>query len=88
MIDGSTSMSVDRQESLRWHFSLTDNQMDKFAREFFKTVKKVSPSINAINDHLNTEGIDKFFIFKDIVGNFFFGFVPFQVVCQTIIGSS
>lgn len=27
MIDGSTSMSVDRQESLRWHFTLTNNQL-------------------------------------------------------------
>lgn len=87
MIEGSTSMSVERQESLRWHFSLTSNQTDKFAREFFKNVKKVSPSINTINDHLNTEGIDKFYIFNEIIGSFFIGYVPFPVDCQTISGS-
>lgn len=41
--------------------------MDKFAREFYKTVKKVSPSVSLINDHLNTEGIEKFLIFKQII---------------------
>lgn len=59
---------------------LTGNQLEKFAREFFKTVKDISPSIRIINEHLNTEGIDKFQIFKDVIGDFFIGFLPFPVI--------
>ena len=56
--------------------------MDKYASEFYKTIKKLSPSVGEINDHFNTEAINKIDIFKEIVGNFFYGFLPFPLILR------
>lgn len=75
-------MSVDRQEALVWHCVLTGYQFEKLAHEFYKKVKKISPTINIINSHLNSEGIEKIKIFKEIVGKFFFGYLPFPIILK------
>ena len=75
-------MSIARQESLVWHFVLNSQQLDKYSHLFYKKIKKISPTINIINNHLNSEGIDKLKIFKEIIGGFFFGYLPFPVILR------
>ena len=85
MIEGSSNMSVQRQESLVWHLVLNSQQLEKHAHLFYKRVKKISPTVSTINAHLNTEEIDKIRIFREVVGGFFVGYLPFPVILRVFL---
>lgn len=80
MIEDSVNLHLKNEDSLRWHFSLTQNQISRLSRSFFETVSVNSKCFQNILQHFHAYDIDQERLFKELTLDIFLKHLPFPVL--------
>ena len=79
MVEDSINMHLKNEDSLRWHFSLNQTQINRLSKSFFESVSQISRSFQSVVQHLYAYDIDQERLFKELTVDLFLRHLPFPV---------